>query len=96
MPRTFVDAWDSSATSFDSPKSDTLARICLSSRMLLVLMSRWMIDGVHPLCRYSIPVYKFSSYRFRNVLLPEYMLMSEFTSTDPLLSPLQSQDAGSS
>lgn len=40
---------------FESPKSATLASILPLSSMLLVFTSRWIILGLHPVCKYSNP-----------------------------------------
>lgn len=49
--------WRSSSriTSFESPKSATLALKLLSRRMLLALMSRWKMGGFDPVWRYNMP-----------------------------------------
>lgn len=59
-PFTMVNTWvlvtsPSSAPSLERPKSATLACIFFVRRMLLLLMSRWIILGLHPLCKYSSP-----------------------------------------
>ena len=49
VPRTMLETCEVPSTaSFDKPKSETFALICLSSKMLLVLRSLCMIAGTHP------------------------------------------------
>ena len=59
VPITMVDTYDDSLVfSFAIPKSPTLAFHLLSSKMLLLFTSRWIMEGLHPLCKYSKPVCK--------------------------------------
>ena len=60
VPLTTVLMWvwfpfSSSNPIFDRPKSATLATRFFVRRMLLLLISRWIILGEHPVCRYSSP-----------------------------------------
>lgn len=49
VPRTMLETCEVPSTAnFDNPKSETFALMCLSSKMLLVLRSRCMIAGTHP------------------------------------------------
>jgi hypothetical protein len=56
VPWTLLDTWEvPSAISFERPKSETFALMCLSRRILLLFKSLWIMAGEQPVWRYSIP-----------------------------------------
>jgi len=80
VPRTMLDTWEAPSTaSFERPKSETFALMCLSRRILLLFKSLWIMAGTQPVWRYSIPkqVWQYMS-SFNYSIIKERLLCEQY------------------